>query len=543
MLVYDIETLAFLMVNEAAVAHYGYSRSEWLSMKATDVRPPEERARFEAVAATLPTLPHGNQGIWRHQKKDGAIIDVEIVSSPIMFGDTPARVVSVTDVTERVALERERREAQERLRASEERYRTLFETATIGIVYQDGDAAILDANPAAQRILGLTLDQMQGRTSMDPRWKAVREDGSDYPGAEHPVPRAIRSCGVERGIMGVFHPDEGAYRWLDVTAVPQCHEGEDRPHLVYALFEDITERRRAEEARKEGEERFRALADNIAQLAWMADASGSIFWYNQRWFDYTGTTLDEMKGWGWRSVHDPERVDAIARRFREHVEAGEPWEDTFPLRGADGEFRWFLSRAFPTRDVQGRIVLWCGTNTDITEQRGAEARQRKLAREMLYSLTEGKMRLAETEADLPQPFDVFEGAVPLSLSALRLLRKRVEAVAERFGFVRERCQDLLTAVGEASMNAVKHARGGVAQVHWDAERGTIQVWVTDQGPGIAADQIHRALERGWTTGGFGHGWWYILKAVDRVYLLTGPTGTTVVLEMDKDVAAPEWLRS
>jgi anti-sigma regulatory factor (Ser/Thr protein kinase) len=108
----------------------------------------------------------------------------------------------------------------------------------------------------------------------------------------------------------------------------------------------------------------------------------------------------------------------------------------------------------------------------------------------------------------------------LAEGTLRILRKRVEAVAERFGFVKERKHDLLTAVGEASMNAIKHATNGVGRVYADPERGIVQVWVTDEGPGIAADQIHRALERGWTTGGFGHGWWFILKAVDRVYLLT-----------------------
>ncbi|HEX8309803.1 MAG TPA: PAS domain-containing protein [Chthoniobacteraceae bacterium] len=122
------------------------------------------------------------------------------------------------------------------------------------------------------------------------------------------------------------------------------------------------------------EERFRTLADNIAQLAWMADATGDIFWYNQRWFDYTGSTLAEMRGWGWEKVHHAEHVTRVVEKWSRHLAAGREWEDTFPLRGANGEYRWFLSRAFPIRDEHGKVLRWFGTNTDITEQRaGAEA--------------------------------------------------------------------------------------------------------------------------------------------------------------------------
>ncbi|MEG4346718.1 PAS domain-containing protein [Microcoleus sp. A003_D6] len=132
----------------------------------------------------------------------------------------------------------------------------------------------------------------------------------------------------------------------------------------------------------ESEARFRALADNIAQLTWMTDATGWIFWYNQRWFDYTGTTLEAMQGWGWQQVHHPEHVDRVVANFRRCIETGELWEDTFPLRGKDGSYRWFLSRAVPIRDERGKLLRWFGTNTDITDRLLAEAeRERLLARE------------------------------------------------------------------------------------------------------------------------------------------------------------------
>ena len=122
---------------------------------------------------------------------------------------------------------------------------------------------------------------------------------------------------------------------------------------------------------RESEERFRTLADNVAQLAWMADEKGWIFWYNRRWFDYTGTTLEEMQGWGWQEVHHPDYIDPVTAKWSRHLEAGQAWEDTFPLRGANGEYRWFLSRAVPVRSEEGKVVRWFGTNTDVTEQRAA----------------------------------------------------------------------------------------------------------------------------------------------------------------------------
>jgi PAS domain S-box-containing protein len=122
----------------------------------------------------------------------------------------------------------------------------------------------------------------------------------------------------------------------------------------------------------DSEERFRELADNISDFAWTADANGWINWYNKRWHDYAGTTLEDMQGWGWQKVHHPEHVERVVRLIRESFETGTPWEDTFPLRGKDGTYRWFLSRALPIRNEAGEVVRWFGTNTDITKQIEAE---------------------------------------------------------------------------------------------------------------------------------------------------------------------------
>ncbi len=103
---------------------------------------------------------------------------------------------------------------------------------------------------------------------------------------------------------------------------------------------------------------------------------GAIFWYNRRWYDYTGTSFAQMRGWGWQVAHHPDHVERVTDAIRRSVQEDEPWEDTFPLRRHDGVYRWFLSRASPLRGADGRVVRWFGTNTDITDQRAAETRLR-----------------------------------------------------------------------------------------------------------------------------------------------------------------------
>jgi PAS domain S-box-containing protein len=141
----------------------------------------------------------------------------------------------------------------------------------------------------------------------------------------------------------------------------------------------------------ESELQFRTLANSIPQLAWMADAQGSIFWYNQRWYDFTGTLPEEMPTWGWRSVQHPDYADRVIEQLERSRKAEEPWEDTFPLLSKEGKYRWFLARAVPIRDSQGNLVRWFGTSTDISAQIAAEEQIRNLNSQL-------QERVAELEA-------------------------------------------------------------------------------------------------------------------------------------------------
>ena len=177
---------------------------------------------------------------------------------------------------------------------------------------------------------------------------------------------------------------------------------------VVCTFVDVTALAIADAVLRESERQFHALAESIPQLAWIMDAQGYVFWYNKRWFDYTKTNLDDMKGWGWKSVHHPDEVDRVANYLQQCVDTGVVWEDTFPLRGADGKYRWFLSRAEPIHDESGKIARWFGTNTDIEEQRrSAELRELQL-NEMdhrvknLFAIVGGVVTLSARSATSPQ---------------------------------------------------------------------------------------------------------------------------------------------
>lgn len=140
------------------------------------------------------------------------------------------------------------RQAETAMRESEKKFRTLFETMEQGVVYQDATGQIVEANPAAEKILGLTIDQMRNRTSLDSRWKSIHEDGSPFPGEEHPAILALRKGMNVRGtVMGIYHPLKEDYKWIMVNATPQFEENNCVPYQVFTTFTDITELKQTQE--------------------------------------------------------------------------------------------------------------------------------------------------------------------------------------------------------------------------------------------------------------------------------------------------------
>ncbi|HPH98639.1 MAG TPA: PAS domain S-box protein [Anaerolineaceae bacterium] len=160
----------------------------------------------------------------------------------------------------------EQRSALEAVQRSEKDYRMLFETMAQGVVYHAPDGRIVSVNPAACRILGLSEDQLLGRTSMDPRWCCIHEDGSDFPGPEHPAMRSFATGQpVEGVIMGVYNPKLDAYRWMVVNSMPEFLPGEVQPYRVFATITDITELRQVKLQKQANETLFISLFNNMAE--------------------------------------------------------------------------------------------------------------------------------------------------------------------------------------------------------------------------------------------------------------------------------------
>lgn len=321
------------------------------------------------------------------------------------------------------------------------------------------------------------------------------------------------------------------------------------------------ERRRAEEALRESEQRFRMMADSAPMLLWMSDANGEFTYVNKPWLDFTGRTIDDETGSGCRDRVHPDDLTYCLSAYGESVERREEFQTEYRLQRHDGEWRWMLDTGTPRLNPDGSFAGYIGTCIDHTERKNAEIerenmrieneallrqatttalQQRSFLRDILYSVTEGKLSLCNQPEDLPALPSEQSGHIDLTAERLRELRQVVDKTAVEHGLSGERAMDLVTAASEAGMNAVRHGGGGEARVY--AEPNRVQVWITDRGRGIDLENLPRAtLERGYTTGGsLGHGFFLMLNFTDRLYLLTGSEGTTVVVEQNAKPPVPAW---
>ena len=253
--------------NAHAEVMYGWRAAEVTGQLIDDIC----QSRFVDMSQATAQATLQATGVWRgeieQRHRDGRplYVDASVAVLRNAQGTIIGGVTINVDITAR-------KQATQALAASERRFRSLFENMTLGVVYQEVDGRITLANHAAEEILGLTIEQMQGRTSIDPRWRAVHEDGSDFPGEDHPAMVALRTGKIVTDVlMGVDHPARDEQRWIRIAAVPEFRPGETQPFSVFATFDDITERRRAEQAVVTSEERYRQAISAAGAIPYHLD--------------------------------------------------------------------------------------------------------------------------------------------------------------------------------------------------------------------------------------------------------------------------------
>lgn len=385
---------------------------------------PDDRVRVQAAwqdaveKHTVFALEH------RLLRSDGQVIWVQ--ASSVEFRDPEGVLLgyigTVIDVTERKA-------AEFALRESEKRFRLVASRAPVGIFMTNEQGETMYVNPSWCNMAGLTPEQAQGLGWIN----SIHPDDRQRVLAEWEA--AVQS-GISSKAEYRFVRADGTVTWVHGHAV-QVRDASGRLSGYIGTIADFTERKQAELAMRDSEERFRMLADNIAQFAWICDGEGRYSWVNRRFLQYAGATLDEMNRGAGMAMHHPDHYARVVEKFRAHLASGEPWEDSFPLRGRDGGYRWFLSRAIPIHDSTGRITRWFGTNTDITDLRNTQEMLRKAQAELLAHTTDLERKIETRTASLRDAIvqmEEFSYSVSHDLRApLRAMNGYAEALMEDYG--------------------------------------------------------------------------------------------------------------
>ncbi|MCT7961773.1 PAS domain S-box protein [Laspinema sp. D1] len=313
-----------------------------------------ERFQRAVQTGTLQTYEH------ELEQEDG----VHSYEARIVKSAVDEVVCIVRDVTER-------KRAEAALHESEERYRSVIAAMAEGVVLQEASGEIRTCNASAERILGLSEEQMTGKTSLDPGWRAIREDGSPFPGHQHPAMVTLGSgepCA--NVIMGVYKPD-GSLTWISINSQPLFHRGEDRPRAVVASFSDITDRFEAQQALRHSEARYRAILEDQTELIVRFLPDGMVTFVNEAFCRFFGVTRDEAIAHHYEPAIVAEDRESVARYLNE-ISPQNPVV-TFENRAiARGELRWTQWVTRGIFDESGRILEYQAVGRDISDRKQIE---------------------------------------------------------------------------------------------------------------------------------------------------------------------------
>lgn len=409
----NIIDFEWLMVNNSVLNLWGKTRENVIGKRLNTLFPGAKSSgifdKYVKAANERET-----QDFTQHYNSEGLNHWFHIVAMP--YGD--GFILSTDDITSRVLAEEElkntnlaleekvKRRTAQLQKQKEDIYSVLMQAPAMIAIERGPDLVFELANPLYLKVLGKTIDiigkpllevfpEIKGQPIHDILMK-VYTTGERFIGNEVLVPLDINNDGKTENVYFNF-----VYEPL------RNEEGEVNGILNHAV--DVTSQVESRMKLQESEDRFRSMADNIPILAWMANPDGYIFWYNKRWHEYTGTTPEQMEGWGWQSVHHPDELPKVMERWTQSIRTGDIFEMVFPVKGADGVFRPFLTRVSPIKDNDGKIARWFGTNTDITEQYRAEEVLENKNKELLRINNDLDNFIYTASHDLKSPVSNLEG--------------------------------------------------------------------------------------------------------------------------------------
>lgn len=300
----------------------------------------------------------------------------------LTFRDAQARLnAAYSEMEMRIEERTERlRERSLALERSEAKLKAVLDHMPVGVGVSDAEGHLEYLNPEGRAIWGGMKDVDPTTYGEYQAW--FLDTGKKLESTDWGMAHAILHGKTVQGRRLQIRTFDGQEKYVTDSAAPMAGaQGErigavatavDITDLVHAEKEVAAQAealRKSQEEAQAKEREFRTLANSINQLAWMADPSGQIYWYNDRWYEYTGLSFEQMRDWGQQQVHHPDHRERVVGFIQEAWKNPKPWELTFPLKSKTGEWRWFLTRGVPVLDAQGKIVKWLGTNTDIQEQK------------------------------------------------------------------------------------------------------------------------------------------------------------------------------
>jgi two-component system, sensor histidine kinase and response regulator len=385
----------YLDANESICRMLGYTSEELIGMHATDIVIPTEFDHIGLALTAIKATPDYHRE-WQFRRKDNSVFVGEVIAASMPDGNL---VGMIRDITERKQTERrlEMRntisqvlaDATSVVEATPGIIRAICEAElwAFGAIWElDAPSAVLrcreawhhpdfpgGALAAETRELTFGMGQgLPGRVWAAGEMQLIPNIALDQ---DYVRGRTAGAAGLRCALAFPVLAGNKIIGVIDLAAREIQQPDEQLMNMFIAIGRQVgqfIERERAEEALREGEERFRTMANSIPQLAWIARADGFIYWYNDRWYEYTGTTAEQMDGWGWQTVHDPEALPKVLEKWAVAISSGQPMEMEFPLRGADSKFRAFLTRVYPLKDAEGQVVQWFGTNTDVDDLKRME---------------------------------------------------------------------------------------------------------------------------------------------------------------------------